>query len=69
MSTLLVLVLVLAVEEELVPQEKLGQALEVDLLELSLQPQVQMAVMSDQAAGYYLPLRALGYSLAWSLGA
>ncbi len=47
MTTLLVLVLVLAVEEELVPQEKSGQALEVDLLELSLQPQVQMAVMSD----------------------
>ena len=64
MTTLLVLVLVLAVEKELVPQEKLGQALEVDLLELSLQPQVQMAVMSDQTAGYYLPLRALGYSSA-----
>ena len=51
----------LAVEEELVPQEDFGQALEVDSLELSSR---QMAVMSDQTAGYYLPSRALGYSLA-----
>lgn len=50
----------LAVEEELVPREEFGQALEADSLELS---SWRMAVMSDQTAGYYLPLRALGYSL------
>lgn len=55
---------VLAVEEELVPQEALGRALEVDSLELLPRPQAQMAVMSDLAAGYYLLLRALGYLLA-----
>lgn len=60
--------LVLAVEEELVPQE-FGQALEVDSLELPPRPQAQMAATSDQMAGYYLPLRAIDYSLAWSPGA
>lgn len=55
---------VLAVEEELVPQEVLGWALKVDLLELRPRPKGQMAVMSDQTAGYYFPLRVLGYSLA-----
>ena len=46
-----------------------GQALEVDSLELPPQPQAQMAATSDQMAGYFLPLRALDYSLAWSPGA
>lgn len=56
--------LVLAEEEDWGPQEDFGQALEVDSLELSSR---QMAVTSDQMAGYYLPLRALGCSLAWFL--
>ena len=55
---------VLAAEEEPVPQEVFGRALEVDSLELLPRPQEQMAVMSDRTAGYYLPLRVLGYLLA-----
>ena len=58
------LVLVVAVAEELVLQEELERALEVDSLELPPRPQAQMAVMSDQTADYCLPSRALGYSLA-----
>lgn len=64
LTTLLVLVLALAVEKELVLQADSGRAPEVDLLGLPPRPQVRMAVMGDQTAGDYLPLRALGYSLA-----
>lgn len=54
----------LGAEEELVPQEGIRRALGVDSLELLPQPQAQTALVSDQAAAYYLPWRALDYSLA-----
>ena len=58
---LMATVLALLVEEQLVPQEEIGRALEVDSLELLPRPQAKMALVSDHAAGCYLPLRALDY--------
>ena len=57
---LMTTILVLAVGEGLAPQE-------VDSLELWSRPQAPMGVMSDQMAGYSLPVKAFGYSLASSL--